>query len=105
MYSESDLAGAVEAGALSPEAAAALRNHVAATRSTPTVDEESFRLLTGFNDIFVGIAAILILVAVGWIGFYIGGQMVGLEEFETPRQAGIAVAFGGFAVSLSLIHI
>lgn len=101
MYSESDLAGAVEAGAISPEAAAALRNHVAAVRSTPTVDEESFRLLTGFNDIFVGIAAILILVAVGWIGFYIGGKIVGLEEFETPRKAGVAVAFGGFAVAIT----
>ena len=102
MYSESDLAGAVEAGAISPEAAAALRNHVAASKSTPTVDEESFRLLTGFNDIFVGIAAILILVAVGWIGFYIGGKIVGLEHgAEGPRQVGVAAAFGGFAVSIT----
>ncbi|AQR75494.1 hypothetical protein [Sphingomonas sp. LM7] len=101
MYSESDLAGAVEAGALSPQAAAALRNHVAASRSTPTVDEESFRLLSGFNDIFVGIASILILVAVGWIGFYIGGKMVGLDGNEGPRQVGVAIAFGGFAVSIT----
>jgi MFS family permease len=101
MYSESDLAGAVEAGAISREAAAALRNHVAASRSTPTVDEESFRLLTGFNDIFVGIASILILVAVGWIGFYIGGKIMGIEANEGPRQVGVAVAFGGFAVSIT----
>jgi MFS family permease len=102
MYSESDLAGAVEAGAISHEAAAALRNHVAAGRSTPAVDEESFRLLTGFNDIFVGIASILILVAVGWIGFYIGSKIVGLDNaHEGPRQIGVAVAFGGFAVSIT----
>ncbi|MDT8758598.1 hypothetical protein MZO42_07800 [Sphingomonas psychrotolerans] len=102
MYSESDLAGAVEAGAISPDAAAALRNHVAATRATPTVDEESFRLLTGFNDIFVGIAASLILVAVGWIGFYIGGKVIGLDYAnETPRQVGVAIAFGGFAVAIT----
>src|ERR1044071_6761872 len=101
MYSESDLAGAVEAGALTPEAAAALRNHVAATRSTPTVDEESFRLLTGFNDIFVGIASILILVAVGWIGFYIGGRVIGIGANEGPRWVGVAVAFGGIAVSIT----
>ena len=31
MYSESDLDDAVAAGALTPEAAAALRNHIAAT--------------------------------------------------------------------------
>ncbi|MDV3457516.1 hypothetical protein RZN05_11015 [Sphingomonas sp. HF-S4] len=101
MYSESDLAGAVEAGAISPDAAAALRNHVAASRSTPTVDEESFRLLSGFNDIFVGIASILILVAVGWIGFYIGGKIIGLDASEGPRQVGVAVAFGGFGVSIT----
>lgn len=68
MYSESDIDAAVESGALSPEAATALRAYVAATRAMPAVDEESFRLLTGFNDIFVSIAAVLMLVAMGWIG-------------------------------------
>jgi len=67
MYSETDIEAAVASGALSPEAAQALRDSVAARRQTPAVDEESFRLLTGFNDIFVSIAAILLLVAVGWI--------------------------------------
>jgi len=68
MYSETDIDGAVDAGALTAAAAASFRSHVAATRATPLVDEESFRLLTGFNDIFVSIAAVLMLVAVGWIG-------------------------------------
>ncbi len=68
MYSESDIDGAVEAGAISAEAAAGFRSHVAAMRSMPAVDEESFRLLTGFNDIFVSIAAVLMLLAMGWIG-------------------------------------
>ena len=68
MYSESDIDAAVEAGALSVEAATSLRAHVAALRTVPAVDEESFRLLTGFNDIFVSIAAVLMLVAMGWIG-------------------------------------
>jgi hypothetical protein len=68
MYSESDIDSAVQAGALSPDAAMALRAHVAAQRAVPAVDEESFRLLTGFNDIFVSIATVLMLVAMGWIG-------------------------------------
>ncbi len=68
MYSESDLDAAVAAGAISPEAAMALRNHVAAQRATPLVDEEHFRLISGFNDIFVAIASVLLLVAVGWLG-------------------------------------
>ena len=71
MYSESDLEGAVAAGALTADQAANLRNFVAATRHTPMVDEEHFRLLTGFNDIFVGIAAAILLLAVGWIGYYV----------------------------------
>ncbi|UZK66200.1 hypothetical protein [Sphingomonas sp. M1-B02] len=101
MYSESDLTSAVEAGVLTPDAANALRNHVAAGRAAPAVDEESFRLLTGFNDIFVGIAAILILVAVGWIGFYIGAQLMDLDANPGPRQVGIATMLGGFAVSIT----
>lgn len=99
MYSESDLANAVEAGVLSPAAAAAFRNHIAASRSAPAVDEEHFRLLTGFNDIFVSIAAGLILVAVAWIGFYLGSKAIGLDSFEGPRQLGVATAVAGFAVA------
>lgn len=76
MYSESDIDNAVTAGALSAEAAAAFRAHVATERAMPAVDEESFRLVTGFNDIFVTIATILLLLAVGWIGNSIGGAFV-----------------------------
>ena len=63
MYSESDLEGAVAAGVLPLATADAFRQHIATTRATPAVDEESFRLLTGFNDIFVGIAIALLLVS------------------------------------------
>lgn len=77
MYSEQDLRSAVDAGAISPEAAVALRNHIAAQRQSPTVDEEQFRLLTGFNDIFVAIASALLLAAVGWIGGSIWTPLAG----------------------------
>ena len=68
MYSESDLESAVAAGALSADAVSALRAHVSAQRASPAVDEENFRLLTGFNDIFVAIAGILLLVGGAWLG-------------------------------------
>ena len=68
MYSESDLEAAVTAGALTTQQADRLRAVVAESRRSPVVDEESFRLLTGFNDIFVAIAAAILLIAVGWIG-------------------------------------
>lgn len=77
MYSESDLEAAVTGGALTPQQADAFRNFVAAGRHMPVVDEESFRLLTGFNDIFVGIATAILLAAVGWIGQSLPPRMEG----------------------------
>ncbi|QNM82979.1 hypothetical protein H8M03_01030 [Sphingomonas sabuli] len=72
MYSQNELDEAVAAGAISADAAASLRNHIHSQRALPAVDEEQFRLITGFNDIFVAIAAIILLVAIGWIGQAIG---------------------------------
>lgn len=89
MYSESDIEAAVAAGAITPEAAAALRDSVAAARAQPAVDEESFRLLTGFNDIFVTIAAVLVLLAVGGIGNTIGSAIApspAWQGFPTDAQ-------------------
>ena len=71
MYSESDLEGAVAAGIIPQSTADAFRQHIATTRSTPAVDEESFRLLTGFNDIFVAIAIALLLTSVAWLGGWV----------------------------------
>jgi uncharacterized membrane protein YfcA len=89
MYSDSDLEAAVAAGAMTPEAAAALRNYVNDRRPTPAVDEEHFRLITGFNDIFVSIAAVILLVALGWIGSTIGPRIEGVGPSPI---AGILVA-------------
>jgi hypothetical protein len=77
MYSQQELDDAVAAGVISADAADALRTHVAHQRSTEIPDEEQFRLITGFNDIFVSIAAAILLFAVGWIGQSIG-QSAGL---------------------------
>ena len=77
MYSEADLQAAVSAGALSHEAAEAFRAHAAGMRAAPVADEEHFRLITGFNDIFVTIAAVLLLVAgAAWL----------LSEFFTRQR-------------------
>ncbi len=95
MYSESDLTAAVAAGAISADAAQGLRDHVARTSAAPAVDEEHFRLLTGFNDIFVSIAAVILLLAMAWIGqsiydplagVFVAGSAWGLAEFFTRRR-------------------
>ncbi|HMC92501.1 MAG TPA: hypothetical protein VKI45_08585 [Allosphingosinicella sp.] len=77
MYSESDLEAAVAAGAMTPEAAASLRAYVATRSASPAVDEEHFRLITGFNDIFVAVAAAILLFALGYIGWSIGPRIEG----------------------------
>lgn len=95
MYSETDLQAAVDAKVLTPEAALAFRSHIASVRAAPGADEESFRLITGFNDIFVSIAAVILLVAVAWIGASIhpaiGGAFVAasawfLAEYFTRKR-------------------
>jgi hypothetical protein len=125
MYSESDLEAAVDGGVLTPAQATAFRNFIAAGQHSPAVDEEHFRLLTGFNDIFVAIAAAILLVAVGWIGHYVppningdgpslfsglfvAGTAWGLAEYFTRQRRMalpsilllLAFAGGVFAASL-----
>lgn len=68
MYSDEDINSAVEAGALSADSADALRAHVARLHDMPRGDEENFRLVTSFNDIFVTIGVVIMLVAVVAIG-------------------------------------
>lgn len=67
MISHEELDEAVAAGAITAEAAAALRHHVARRRHAPAADEEHFRLMTGFNDFFVVIAGLLVLLSVNWL--------------------------------------
>jgi hypothetical protein len=72
MYSQNEIDEAVAAGAISAHSATALRAFIEGQRSSSVPDEEHFRLITGFNDIFVSVAAAILLVAVGWIGQWIG---------------------------------
>ena len=94
-YTDEDLDAAIGSGAITAEAAAAFRRFVEQRRVSPSADEESFRLITGFNDIFVSIAIVLVLVALGWLGsrsqLWLGSALValaswGLAEFFTARR-------------------
>ncbi|HEU4958739.1 MAG TPA: hypothetical protein VFT40_14080 [Sphingomicrobium sp.] len=101
MYSQNDLDEAVAAGALTADAAASLRAFIENQRSLPAVDEEHFRLITGFNDIFVSIAAAILLFAVGWIGQSIG-QSSGLviEQGGPSPLAPLAIAATAWGLAL-----
>ena len=82
MYSQDDINSAVATGAMSEDAANGLRAHVAELRSMPVANEEQFRLITSFNDIFVTIGVIIMLVAVGAIG----GAMISGSEPDNIWQ-------------------
>jgi len=101
MYSQNELDEAVAAGAITAEAATALRAYIERQDSSSTVDEEQFRLLTGFNDIFVSIAAAILLFAVAWIGHQIG-QSLGLSiDGDGPAPTGpLAVAVTAWGLAL-----
>lgn len=96
MYSETDLQDAVAAGALSHAAAQSLRDHVASLRASPIVDEEHFRLLTGFNDIFVAIASIILLVAVGWLG---NSVRAGATGYAPSMMSGLLIALASWGLA------
>lgn len=101
MYSDDDLHSAVENGILSEAAAEAFRQHARSraagqTTALPAADEENFRLVTSFNDIFVVIACTLLLLAIAWIAGALGSLgpgfaatalcSWGLAEFFTRRR-------------------
>ncbi|MGR9053537.1 MAG: hypothetical protein ACU84J_12895, partial [Gammaproteobacteria bacterium] len=95
MYSDEDLDAAVAAGILTEESATAFRTHVAALRRSSAADEEQFRLITGFNDIFVVIAVALLLSALYRIGsavtqgfgmFIVAAASWGLAEFFVRKR-------------------
>jgi hypothetical protein len=98
MYSQNEIDEAVAAGALSAEAAEALRSYIERQRQQPIQDEEQFRLITGFNDVFVSIAAAILLFAVAWIGQQAGQALNFAVEGDGPSPlapaAVAAVAWG-----------
>src|SRR3954469_23777187 len=104
MYSQQELDDAVASGVITADAADALRAYIEQQRSTVIPDEEQFRLLTGFNDIFVSIAAAILLFAVGWIGQSIG-QSTGLtinDHGETGPSFLAPLAIAATAWGLAL---
>lgn len=88
VYTEDDLNAAIGLGIITREGAVGLKELVLSGRSEPLADEENFRLISGFNDIFVVIASIMLLTAVGWL-------------LERPAPALAALTISAIAWGLS----
>ncbi|TRD12202.1 hypothetical protein FGU71_10245 [Erythrobacter insulae] len=81
MYSEDDINSAVDAGVLTPQAAQDFRNHMSRQRELPRSSEENFRLINSFNDIFVAIGIVILLLAVGAIGQALAGIIAPAQDY------------------------
>ena len=67
MYTDEDLSQAVKNGILKQEAVDKFRLFISQQKNTQSADEENFRLITGFNDIFVSISAFILMMSIGWL--------------------------------------
>ncbi len=67
MYTDEDLNLAVEKGIFTDLSVKAFRDLLASQKNTSSVDEENFKLIGGFNDIFIVIACALLLFSSLWV--------------------------------------
>ncbi len=67
MYTDEDLNFAVREGVFSAESVEEFRTLLSEQKNAPSVDEENFRLISGFNDVFVVIACMLLLFSSLWV--------------------------------------
>jgi hypothetical protein len=67
MFTNEDLENAIDKGIFPREKVEEFRGMLERSRQGPSVDEENFRLISGFNDIFVVIACCLFLFSANWI--------------------------------------
>lgn len=95
MYTDEDLSSAINAGIFTEDSVSQFRTFISKEQNTVSVDEEHFRLVNGFNDIFVVIACILLLISVAWIGAAVSNSVGalavaitswGLAEFFVLRR-------------------
>ncbi len=94
MISEDHIQSAIKAGILDEATANALKAHAMAANAqkSDVADEEHFRLISGFNDIFVVIASLLLLSSLNWIGGALFGNLLaavaawGLAEFFVLKR-------------------
>jgi len=95
MYTDSDLDNAIQENIFNVTDVERFRHFIANEQHSPSVDEEHFKLVSGFNDIFVVIASILVLLSASWVTYDIHPTFSalvsallswGLAEFFVKRR-------------------
>jgi hypothetical protein len=67
MYTDEDLNKAIDQGGFTKSAVTRFRTMIAESTHSAAIDEENFKLIGGFNDIFVVIACALLLFSSLWV--------------------------------------
>ncbi|SFK02490.1 hypothetical protein [Methylophaga sulfidovorans] len=67
MYTDDDLQQAVDKGIFTASSVEQFRHDALQRRNTHFADEEDFKLVSSFNDIFVLMACALLLLSTGWV--------------------------------------
>ncbi len=67
MFTNDDLNKAIEKDIFTQESVKKFQAMLAEVHALPQADEENFRLVGGFNDIFVVIASLLVFVSAAWV--------------------------------------
>jgi hypothetical protein len=67
MYTDEDLNKAIDQGVFTKSAVTRFRTMIAESTHSAAIDEENFKLIGGFNDIFVVIACALLLFSSLWV--------------------------------------
>jgi hypothetical protein len=88
MYSDEDLERAVQKDIFSAASVAAFRSDNLKRHHASIADQENFRLLASFNDIFVVIAVSLLLLSLGWVTYKVN-----------PSLAAMVVALASWALA------
>ena len=94
MYSDEDLNLAVAKGIFTDSSVEQFRHLLSTERNSPAVDKENFKLIGGFNDIFVVIACLLLLFSSLWV-----------VEFTTQSTSVGFLVFSVLAWGLSEIFV
>jgi len=95
MYTDDDLQQAVEKGTFTASAVEQFQADIRQRNNTHFADEEDFKLLSSFNDIFVVIACVLLLLSAAWVvqessaalaGLSVAALSWGLAEFFVLKR-------------------
>ena len=109
MYTDENLDIAIKKGIFTEPSVQAFRQQISLSKNAPNADEENFRLVGSFNDIFVVIACMLLLFSSLWVlndisfalSFFIFSLLAwGLSEFFVAKRQ---MALPAIALLLSFV--